>query len=258
MAVGSFHLLDLTLSAPEENLALDEALLEELEENESDPVLRFWESDRYFVVLGRSSNLADDVHIDACRQDHIPILRRASGGGSVLQGPGCLSYAIVLPIVMHDHLRDIRLTNSYILQRIANALSRWQPTIAMRGISDLTVADRKIAGSAQRRMRKGLLFHGTVLYRMQAKTISRYLKQPKRQPDYRGDRHHRDFLRTIDAPLHELKQAIADAWHAHTKLESWPSSRMKDAIVKVIERSACQDGERWSDYPAVTMKRGSP
>src|SRR6476661_8339047 len=101
MAEVSCKLLDLTLPSPIENLALDEALLEDLEENESHPVLRLWESDRHFVVLGRSSSLTEDVHLDACEQHAIPVLRRASGGGIVLQGPGCLSYAVVLPLRLH-------------------------------------------------------------------------------------------------------------------------------------------------------------
>ena len=251
----SCNLLDLTLPSPIENLALDEALLEDLEENESHPVLRLWESDRYFVVLGRSSSLTDDVHLDACEQDGIPILRRASGGGTVLQGPGCLSYAVILPLRLHADLRDIRLTNRFMLQRIAEALSRWQPAIAIQGISDLTVKGRKISGSAQRRTRKSVLFHGTILYRMHAEIISRYLKQPKRQPDYRADRPHGDFLRTIDAPLHEMKQAIANAWNAKTELELWPRSRMSAAITNVTERSACQEAENYS-CPSATMKTG--
>ena len=238
MVMISCRLLDLSLPSPVENLALDEALLDEIEENETEPVLRLWESDRYFVVLGRSSNLSDDVQPAACQQDDIPILRRASGGGTVLQGPGCLSYAVVLPLWLHADLRDIRLTNALILQYMTTALSSWQPAIAAQGISDLTVDGRKIGGSAQKRKRHALLFHGTVLYRMQAETISRYLKQPKRQPEYRADRLHGEFLMTLEAPLGEVKQAIAKAWHADRELDVWPRARMSEAIADVIERSS--------------------
>jgi lipoate-protein ligase A len=237
----SFGLLDLTLPSPVENLALDEALLEELEESEGTPVLRLWESDRYFVVLGRSSCLSDDVYLDACREDSVLILRRASGGGTVLQGPGCLSYALILPLWLHADLRNIRLTNTFVLQRVAKALSPWQAAITMQGISDLAIQGRKICGSAQRRTRKTLLFHGTILYRMDADIISRYLKHPKRQPGYRGDRPHCDFLATIDAPLQEMKQAFANAWHADIELTLWPRTRMRDAIVNVLERSMPQN-----------------
>ena len=233
----AFRLLDLTLPSPVENLALDEALLDELEEHCGDPVLRFWESDCHFVVLGRSCNVTDDVHVGACQQDSIPVLRRASGGGTVLQGPGCLSYAFVLPLALHPHLTNIRATNEFILQRTAKALHRWHPDITFRGISDLAIEGLKISGNAQRRKRKTLLFHGTLLHGMQANVIARYLKEPKRKPDYRGDRQHGAFLSTIDAPPHEMKQAIADAWHAHAKLEAWPQTRLSRAIADVVERS---------------------
>jgi len=197
--VRSFRLLDLTLPSPVENLALDEALLDEQEEKDGDPILRFWESDCPFVVLGRGSILSEDVDVAACEQDGIPILRRASGGGTVLQGPGCLSYGFVLPLSLHPALRGIRPTNQFILQRVAKALQQWQPAIAFQGISDLAVEGLKVSGNAQRRTRKGLLFHGTILYGMQADLIARYLKHPRRQPDYRENRSHRAFLSTIDA-----------------------------------------------------------
>lgn len=235
----SFNLLDLTLPSPVENLALDEALLDDLEETEQEPILRLWESDRYFVVLGRSSP-HEDVHLDVCRQDGIPVLRRASGGGTVLQGPGCLCYALVLPTGLHAHLRDIRLTNTFILRRMAMALSPWEPAIAEQGISDLTVKGRKIGGSAQKRKRNALLFHGTVLYGMRAGVIARYLNHPKQQPAYRGDRPHGDFLTTLDVPVQKIKQAIANMWHAHTTLDVWPRPRMSTAIENVVERSFSQ------------------
>jgi lipoate-protein ligase A len=188
-------------------------------------------------VLGRACNLTDDVYLAACQRDGIPVLRRASGGGTVLQGPGCLSYAFVVPIALHPDFMSIRATNQFILQRVAKVLRRWQPDIAFQGISDLTVEGLKISGNAQRRKRRALLFHGTILYGMQADLIARYLKQPKRQPDYRGNRTHGAFLRTVDAPPHEMKQAIADAWCAHVNLEVWPRSRMASAIANIVERS---------------------
>lgn len=236
--LNAFRLLDLTLPSPVENLALDDALLDELEEFGGHPVLRFWESDRPFVVLGPACNPADDVHAAACEQDGVPVLRRASGGGTVLQGPGCLSYAFVLPQTLHPNLANIRATNRFILERISNALHRWHPAVAFRGISDLAIEGLKISGNAQRRKRNALLFHGTLLYGMPVDCIARYLKHPKRQPDYREDRQHSAFLRTLPAAPHDIKQAIAKAWNAHLLLESWPRTRMPGAIASVVERSS--------------------
>ncbi|NJN69077.1 MAG: lipoate--protein ligase family protein [Nitrospira sp.] len=232
----TLRLLDLTLPLPVENLALDEALLEELDERGGDPVLRFWESDRHFVVLGRASCVADDVDLMACHEDGLPILRRVSGGGTVLQGPGCLSYALVLPLDWHPDLANIRTTNRFILERIATVLRRWEPTTVFRGISDLAIGDRKISGNAQRRTGKALLFHGTILHGMGADLVARYLKHPSRQPDYRSDRPHQAFLGTINAPPQAIKHAIAAAWNAETMDTGWPRARMPHTIATILAR----------------------
>jgi len=235
--VPALRLLDLTLPLPVENLALDEALLEELGERGRAPVLRFWESDCLFVVLGRASRLADDVDLAACEKDGLPILRRASGGGTVLQGPGCLSYALVLPLDWHPDLVTIRTTNRFILERIAAALRQWEPTTSFRGISDLAIGDMKISGNAQRRTGKALLFHGTILHGMSADLIARYLKHPSRQPDYRSDRPHQTFLRTINAPPQAMKQAIASAWNAEPTDHERPTAHMPRTIATILARS---------------------
>lgn len=236
-SVPAFRLLDLTLPSPVENLALDEALLDELDEQEGDPVLRFWESDRYFVVLGRSCRLVDEVDVTACEQDAVQILRRASGGGTVLQGPGCLSYALAMPLTLHPDLANIRSTNRFILERIATALQRWEPATAFRGISDLAIDDRKISGNAQRRKRCALLFHGTILHGMPADCVARYLKHPARQPEYRRHRTHDAFLRTIDASPEEIKLAIAEQWEVKTPLDVWPRARMAERIETILRRT---------------------
>ena len=236
-AVHAFRLLDLTLPSPVENLALDFALLDELDERGGDPILRFWESDRHFVVLGPSCRLIDDVHVAVCEQNGVPVLRRASGGGTVLQGPGCLSYALVLPLTWDPHLANLRSTNQFILERMATALHRWEPATVFQGISDLAIGGRKVSGNAQRRKRNALLFHGTILYAMESDLIARYLKHPARQPEYRKDRPHGAFLRTIDATPEDLKQAIAEVWHVDSPLAIWPEARMVDSIRNIIERT---------------------
>ncbi len=235
--VPALRLLDLTLSLPVENLALDEALLDELDERGGDPVLRFWESDRLFVVLGRASRVTDEVDLASCERDGIPVLRRASGGGTVLQGPGCLSYALVLPLNWHPNLADIRATNRYVLERIATVLREWEPATHFRGISDLAIDGLKISGNAQRRTRNALLFHGTILHGMSGDLIARYLTHPSRQPDYRSNRPHQTFLRTITVPPQAIKQAITSAWSAIPMNGAWPTARMLRAIETVLARS---------------------
>ena len=100
-------LLDLTLPTAAENLALDEALLDEAEASSAGcETLRLWEPQEPAVVIGRSSQAAIEVRLDACRELAVPVLRRASGGAAVVTGPGCLMYSLVLSYEMRPALRS--------------------------------------------------------------------------------------------------------------------------------------------------------
>ncbi|HTN71202.1 MAG TPA: lipoate--protein ligase family protein, partial [Methylomirabilota bacterium] len=76
--------LELTFADPARNLACDEALLELCEQKEAEGILRIWEPQTYFVVLGYSNKLATEVNVEACAERGMPVLRRFSGGGTVL------------------------------------------------------------------------------------------------------------------------------------------------------------------------------
>src|SRR5688572_16807135 len=115
-------IIDLTLSTPEENLGFDEALLEALENGSGEETLRFWEPAHYFVVAGYSNEINREVNRVACRGDRVPILRRISGGGTVLLGPGCLVYALALAIPERPELRTIGDTNRFVMERHRAAL----------------------------------------------------------------------------------------------------------------------------------------
>src|SRR5688572_15806505 len=116
-------LLDLTLPSPAENLALDEALLDAAEADECGEVLRFWESPTPFVVVGYANKIAAEANVAACEAKGIPILRRCSGGGTVVQGPGCLNYAVILRITADGPTRNISTANQFIMERNRHALA---------------------------------------------------------------------------------------------------------------------------------------
>jgi lipoate---protein ligase len=223
----SIRLLDLTLPAPEENLACDEALLDWGEETPGRAVLRFWESSLPFVVLGLGNIAAQEADLEACRQDGIRVLRRCSGGGTVLQGPGCLNYTLVLEIESHPELSGITGTNRFILERNRTALTPLLPPrelVQVQGFTDLTLENLKFSGNAQKRKRRCLLFHGTFLLRLDSALVQRYLRMPPRQPDYRRNRPHRQFLTNLPSTLPQIKAALVQAWNANQILKDWPQT----------------------------------
>src|SRR5262245_30654005 len=178
----SLLLLDLTLPTLAANLALDEALLLEAEAGTGGEVLRFWEWPHLAVVLGAGGQIALDVNEPVCSTDRIPILRRASGGGTVLLGRGCLLFSLVLRYGRAAELRHINASYRYILGRMAAAFQSVASDVEHAGISDLAIAGRKCSGNAQQRKRDYLLHHGTLLYDFDLPLMSRYLRSPPRQP----------------------------------------------------------------------------
>ena len=121
--MGRWRYLDLTLPSLAENLALDEALLDEAEAaGQPLETLRVWESRSLGVVIGRSSRLAVEVREEACREAGRPVLRRISGGAAVVVGPGCLMYALVLSLRLRPRLRAIDQAHTEVLDTIAAAL----------------------------------------------------------------------------------------------------------------------------------------
>ena len=206
---------DLSLNAPEENLASDEALCELSEAGAAAETLRFWEAPGYFVVLGYANKRAAEVNLDFCQRNGIPVLRRCSGGGTVLQGPGCLSYTLILSIDRVPSRQSITATNQEVLRKHQAALSPLVSSLVhQQGQTDLALGERKFSGNAQRRQKRFLLFHGTFLLNFDLDLIEKTLRMPSRQPDYRAHRSHTDFLMNLNVPAEQVKQALVEAWTA--------------------------------------------
>lgn len=220
-------LLDLTLSNPAENLALDEALLRSVEARETPCCLRLWESAEYAVVLGRSSRLHDEVHADACEADRVPVLRRCSGGGVVVLGPGCLVFSICVAIP-ETRRPGISESIGILMPRLADALSPLSGPVEVSGTSDLSIDGRKVSGNSQRWLRRTLLHHGTLLYDFDLSRISRYLKQPARQPGYRASRAHDAFVTNLPVSRDALTATISSAFQADTPLATVPLLEMRE------------------------------
>lgn len=205
--------LDLTLSTPEENLACDEALLNRCERENSEEVLRFWESPRPFVVLGISNAHRSETLFNECVGRGIPVLRRCSGGGAVLQGPGCLNYALVLQVRRPGPLETLTAANRFILERHRETIERLigRPVV-LQGSTDLTLEGLKFSGNSQRRKTGWLLFHGTFLHRLDLPLMEALLPFPSRQPAYRRGRSHARFLTHLPAGPGRIKEALRETW----------------------------------------------
>ncbi|MEO6034177.1 MAG: lipoate--protein ligase family protein [Verrucomicrobiota bacterium] len=207
--------LDLTLPTPAENLAADEALLDYCEHAGGGEFLRVWESPEYFVVVGYANKVNVEVNREACRTRQIPVFRRCSGGGTVVQGPGCLNYSLVLDVSGNDSLQTITGTNRFIMERQRDLfLGCTEKEVEIEGHTDLVMGVLKFSGNAQRRRKNFILFHGAFLLDFDLPLIEALLKMPSKQPPYRKNRLHANFLTNLHWPASQLKNALRQSWKA--------------------------------------------
>jgi lipoate-protein ligase A len=232
-------LLDLTLASPAENLACDEALLNWAEAGGGE-LLRFWEPREHFVVVGYANKVETEVNVAACAAWRIPIFRRCSGGGTVLQGPGCLNYTLILQIAGRRSLASISGANKFIMEQNLVAIEpearsqKSEVRIAVQGHTDLAlvtghssvVTARKFSGNSQRRQKRSLLFHGTFLLNFDLPLVNELLRMPSKQPDYRTHRGHDEFLVNLNLPANRLKSALRGVWDADGEMHDFPDEEV--------------------------------
>ena len=241
-----------TAATPEENLALDEALLDQAEASfaareaaEVDPapwlaahdgeVLRLWEANAPFVVLGSSSKFHQEANVEVCRKDGVPVLRRASGGAAIVTGAGCLMYGVVLSYHARPALRDLDQAHGFMMQTLSKALSIDGLTVTVDGICDLVHSvpgkvGRKFSGNALRCKRQHLLYHGTLLYDYPLTSIARYLGQPARMPEYRAGREHEAFVTNLPLAREKMIAGLRVAFGAESELQLLPTEQVQKLV----------------------------
>jgi len=213
-----------------EQLALDEALLEEAHAGLlSAPVVRTWMADEPTVVVGSSSRIDQEVDRAACRAAGVGIVRRPSGGLTVVLGPGCVMWSVVAPLPAGPAPAIERL-HAGLLGPLAEALSAAGRPVVRRGLSDLAVAgsggERKVSGNALRVRRGCVLYHGTLLDRFDLDLIARLLRHPPREPDYRAGRAHGSFLANLELGRAAIDAAVRRAFAVVSQRQHWPADRV--------------------------------
>ena len=150
------------------NMAIDEALVE----NATEPLIRFYKWNHPALSFGYFGKFADVG-------DHAPqreLVRRWTGGGIVLHGSD-LTYSIVIPATepafsesamsiyekIHNALRAALVANGQRAELAASGVSKISDScFANPGRADVMLNGHKVAGAAQRRIRRGLLQQGSV------------------------------------------------------------------------------------------------
>ena len=209
MTIGSD--VRVSFADPAENLAFDEALLRVAP---AAPVVWLWRNPAC-VVVGRGQRIAREVRVDACVRDGIPMLRRASGGGTVFHDPGNLNVTLVLPGPADRPLEALGKVMSAAVEQLGLV-----PRIGDRG---LFVGETKLCGFAVFRTKTGLLAHSTLLVETASERVGAYLTSAP--PDPRPLDSHRSPVASLAEHGVRVDVSVCQATPSAARAPARPSPR---------------------------------
>jgi len=160
------------------NMAIDEALAQSVRKGTSPPALRVYGWTTTSVSIGRFQKI-DAVNLPYCTEMHIPIVRRPTGGRAVLHGDE-LTYSFSAQTGAGPFSKGLMDSYRQISRALCRAISALGPAAESKktrtqeegsgnplcfhsaAFAEITLMNRKLVGSAQKRWTDGLLQQGSI------------------------------------------------------------------------------------------------
>ncbi len=161
----------------------------------TDSAFMVWQPTEAVIVLGQSNQEDTAVHGDLAAADGILVYKRQTGGQTVILTPNTVVISVRL---LSEKLENPQVYFKRINKLLINSLTNLGISdLQEKGISDITIGEKKILGSSIYRKRNMVFYHAVLNISETPEFIGRYLKHPVREPDYRTGRRHEDFVTSI-------------------------------------------------------------
>ena len=173
---------------PALHMALDEVLAREVAAGRRPPTLRIWEWSAPAVVIGSCQSLRNEVDTAEAIRLGFTVVRRISGGGAMFVEPAStITYSLYAPeslVAGMSYAESYRYLDDWVIGALTEDLgiAAWyQP------LNDITSAQGKIGGAAQKRLAGGtVLHHVTMAYDIDAYAMTRVLRTGREKLSDKG------------------------------------------------------------------------
>lgn len=163
-------------------------------ESEKQTDFTFWIPNGKYIVLGRSDQPENAIFVEKAFQKNFNIIKRPSGGHTVILTPNTLVIAAKFSVYDHHPKQIFKRVNNFIIEQLRNLNIH---NLKERGISDIAIGEKKILGSSIYKTTKFIFYHAVLNVSENPETINDLLKHPKREPAYRAHRSHLDFVTSM-------------------------------------------------------------
>lgn len=207
LPMHKLNFLDLGFYSIYDQLHLEEALLRTHDEN--------WcivsRGTPPAIVMGISGKAHELIHFEHTKKLGIPVIRRFSGGGTVIVDEETLFVTFICKSALHQETV------------FPEKIMRWSEAIYSRFLSphtpfalrenDYIIGERKIGGNAQYIRKNNFLHHTSFLWDYDP-TRMNCLLHPKKTPSYRGQREHSSFIDKLKNHLPSKEWFIENLKHS--------------------------------------------
>ena len=159
-------------------LAADEILANRVGAGTSQPTLRLY-TYQPCALVGRFQSIENELNLEYCAQNKIPVNRRPTGGGAIIMGENQLGVALAIPGKTDESYASVRERMAQFSQGIISGLNTLGIEVEFRRKNDLEVNGKKIAGlGLHKTATGGLLFHASLLVDLDVSYMLNVLRTP--------------------------------------------------------------------------------
>ena len=227
-----------------------------------------------YVSIGYNQDAEQEVALEYCSENNIPVFRREVGGGAVYLDGNQFFYQVILRMDNPYVTKNKALFYKKMLQPVINVYRHIGIAAEYKPVNDVIVETRKISGTGAAEIGDCIVFVGNLIFDFDYETMSRVLKVPDEKFRDKVHKTLRDNLSTIKR---ELGDENASLWDEHTlnrlmanEFEKVlgplsPSDRDKKLEQKIEElRSRMmndawlfQKGKKWTKGRNIKIRQGT-
>jgi lipoate-protein ligase A len=177
-----------------------------------------------YVCIGFHQDVEQEVDLEFCEANNIPVFRREVGGGAVFLDGNQLFFQLIIQRDNSIAPRRIAAFYKKFLQPVIEVHRRIGLEVKYKPVNDLVIEARKISGTGAAEIGDSIVFVGNLILDFDYETMSRVLKIP--------DEKFRDKVRkTIEENLSTMRRELGEQ-----KYEQWDERTLNNMMVEEFEK----------------------
>ena len=201
-----------------------------------------------YVCIGYHQDLEQEVDLEFCRENNVPIFRREVGGGAVFLDGNQMFFQLILKRDNPVAPKRIDAFYQKFLKPVIDAHHRIGIQAKYKPVNDLIVQNRKISGTGAGEIGDCIVFVGNLILDFDYETMARVLKIP--------DEKFRDKVKkTIEENLSTIRRELGEE-----RADQWNEDTLNQILAEEFEKllspmvTAGKDGELTNKMQELKLK----